>query len=89
MTVCRLASPHRTSRDAVSKLRAFVSTLGTLQSQHRSLRQHVFATEAILSHVQGGDFFRVLEAEFDIVAQQHGSKTGVESELITHSHHIQ
>jgi hypothetical protein len=59
----------------VSKLRAFVSTLGALQNQHRSLRQHVYATEAVLAHVSGGDFFRILECEFDIVAQQQGAKS--------------
>ena len=46
------------------------------QNQHRSLRQHIHVTEAILRHVEHGDFFRQLDCEFDIVADSSVAKSG-------------
>ena len=47
-----------------------------MQHQHRSLQQHIYASEHITQYADGGDFFKHLDAEFDIVADNGTSKSG-------------
>ena len=69
------ASYEERKTDDISKLRAFVGKLGTLQTKHKSLRQHVYATETIMRHSTESEFFRLLEAEYDFIADNDVAKS--------------
>lgn len=58
----------RHSASTVQELRAFVSRLGSLQTEHASLRLHTNITEHLLQITQLERFHRVLEIQQNLVA---------------------
>lgn len=57
----------RHSASTVQELRAFVSRLGSLQTEHASLRLHTHITEHLLQVTQSERFHRVLEIQQNLV----------------------
>lgn len=58
----------RHSANTVQQLRAFVSRLGSLQTEHASLRLHTNMTEHLLSITQSERFHRVLDIQQNVMA---------------------
>lgn len=58
----------RHNANTVQELHAFVSRLGSLQTEHASLRLHTHITEHLLGITQSERFHRVLEIQQNLVA---------------------